>query len=399
MAAAADDWPQFRGPAGQGVAPGADPPVEWSPQKNVAWKQPLPGVGWSSPVVSDGRVYVTCSITANDGNPGLHLLSCDAATGRIEWTTEIFPLAGAPLRPGHEQSQPAGATPVIDGGRIHVYFGHHGAACVDRAGKIVWRNPRLLFDPAPANAGSPVIVGDRLVYLAEGALAPSIVALDKHTGKVLWRVRRKLPAKLKFSFGTPLAIAVGGRTQLIVPADGFVAALDPVDGREIWRVRHSENYAVSARPVFARGLLFVSAGYFRGELRAIRPYGAGDVTDSHVAWRAVKGAPITAGLVADGGELYAVNDAGVATCWEADTGRVVWQERLPGNYAASPVLAGGRIYLQNDTGAGTVLRAGREFALLATNELGEPAFASYAVAGRALFVRTAAHLYRIEGRP
>ncbi|MEY4941649.1 MAG: outer membrane protein assembly factor BamB precursor, partial [Verrucomicrobiota bacterium] len=330
IAAAAGDWPEFRGPAGQGIVLGADPPVEWSPGKNIAWKRALPGPGWSSPVVSEGRVYLTCSIAAADGNRGLHLLSCDAATGAIEWNTEIFPLASAPLRPGHDQSQPAGATPIVEGGRIYLYFGHHGAACLDLAGKMVWRNPRLLFDPAPANAGSPVIIGDRLVYLAEGATAPSIVALDKRTGKVLWRVRRTLQTKLKFSFGTSLAIAVGGRTQLIVPADGFVAALDPADGREIWRVRHSEKYAVIARPVFARGLLFVSAGYYRGELRAIRPDGAGDVTDSHVVWRTIKGAPITAGLVADGSELYAVNDAGVATCWEADTGRVVWQERLPG---------------------------------------------------------------------
>lgn len=374
-------------------------PVVWSPTQNVAWKQPVPGVGWSSPVLSQGRVYLTSGIAGAAGNLALHVLCYDAATGRVEWNTEVYPPADAPARIGHEKSLPTHATPVVEGERIYVYFGHHGAACLDRAGRVVWSQPRVRFDPAPPNAGSPAIVGDRFVYLADGAVAPALVALDKHTGKPLWRVRRVLPAKVKFSFSTPLSIVVAGRTQLIVPGDGAVTALDPADGREIWRVRHSENYAVMARPVFAHGLLYVSAGYNRGELRAIRPDGTGDVTDTHIVWRTVKGAPITPALVADGDALYAVNDAGVATCWEAATGAVRWQERLPGNYTAAPTAAEGRIYFQNETGMGTVVRAGAEFAPLATNDLGEPTFAAYAVGDGALFVRTAAHLYRLEARP
>lgn len=395
----AENWPQYRGATGQGNAVATDLPAEWSTAKNVAWKQPVPGAGWSSPVLDGGRVYLTSGVATAAGDATLHVWCFDAATGRIEWNTEIFASVVERPRPGQEKSPLASATPVIDGEFIYVYFAHHGAACLDRAGRVVWRNPRLRFDPGTANAGSPVVVGDRLVYLAEGMIAPSVAALDKHTGKTLWRVPRTLPAKIKFSFGTPLAIAVAGRTQLIVPSDGFVAALDPQDGREIWRVRHSENYAVMSRPVFAHGLLYVSAGYSRGELRAIRPDGEGDVTDTHVVWRTIKGAPITAGLVAVGEELYAVNDAGVVTCWEAATGDVVWQERLPGNYAASPVAADGRIYFQNETGLGTVVRAGRTFEVLASNDLGEPTLASYAFAERAIFIRTAGHLYRIERQP
>lgn len=399
VAVAADEWPEFRGATGQGNASGAEPPIEWSTTKNVAWRQPVPGAGWSSPVIGGGRVFLTSRLAAATGDVSLQLLCFDAATGQIEWQAEIFGSAEVPPRPGHEKSLPASATAVIDGEHIYVYFGHHGAACLDRSGRIVWRNPLLRFDSGPANASSPVIVGDRFIYLAEGAIAPSVVALDKHTGKILWRVRRTLPTKLKFSFGTPLAIVGAGRSQLIVPGDGSVAALDPQDGREIWRVRHSEIYAVMPRPVFAHGLVFVSAGYNRGELRAIRPDGTGDVTDTHVVWRTIKGAPVTPGLVAAGDELYAVNDAGVATCWEAATGRVVWQERIPGNYSASPIAADGRIYFQNETGIGTVLRAGRAFAELASNDLGEPTLASYAVAEHAVFIRTAGHLYRIERQP
>jgi outer membrane protein assembly factor BamB len=370
-------------------------PTEWSATKNVVWKQPVPGAGWSSPVWSRGQVFLTSGIASAAGNSALHLLCFDAATGRLEWNTEVHGPADAPFRPGHEQSLPANATPVVEGERVYVYFGHHGAACLDRAGRIVWRNPRLRFDPGPPNAGSPAIVGDLFVYLADGAIAPALVALDKHTGRTLWRVRRTLPAKIKFSFATPLPIVVAGRTQLIVPGDGCVAALDPLDGREIWRVRHSENYAVMPRPVFAHGLLYVSAGYNRGELRAIRPDGEGDVTDTHVVWRTIKGAPITPALVGVGDALYAVNDAGVATCWAAATGEVRWQERLPGNYTASPVAADGRIFFQNQAGVGTVVEAGPRFVVLATNDLAEPTLASYAVGEGALLIRTAAHLYRI----
>lgn len=377
----------------------ADLPVAWSPTQNVAWKQAVPGAGWSSPVLSRGQVFVTSGITAAAGNPALHLMCFDAASGRLAWNTEIYEPASVPPRPGHEKSLPASATPVVDGEHIYVYFGHHGAACLDRAGRVVWRNPRQRFDPVPPNAGSPAIVGDRFIYLADGATAPAIVALDKHTGQTLWRVPRTLPAKIKFAFAQPLAIEVAGRTQVIVPGDGCVMALDPQDGRELWRVRHSENYAVMPRPAFAHGLLYVSAGYNRGELRAIRPGGTGDVTDTHIAWRTVKGAPITAAPLAVGDELYAVNDAGVATCWDAATGRVIWQKRIPGNYAAAPVAAERRLYYQSETGLGTVVRVGHAFEVLGSNDLGEPTLASYAVGDRALFIRTASQLYKFETPP
>lgn len=384
--------------AGQAPAAAATLPVDWSPTKNVGWKQPVPGIGWSAPVVSRGQVIVTSGIPGPAGNLAMHVLCFDAASGRLAWNTEVHAPADAPFRPGHEKSLPSHATPVVEDERIYVYFGHHGAACLDRAGRIVWRNPRVRFDPGPANAGSPALVGDRLVYLADGATAPAIVALNKHTGQTLWRVPRTLPAKMRLSFSTPLAIVVGGRAQVIVPGDGAVVALDPADGRELWRVRHSENYAAMARPVFAHGLLYVSAGYNRGELRAIRPDGTGDVTDTHIVWRTVKGAPITPALVALEDALYAVNDAGVATCWDAATGAVRWQERLPGNYSATPAAAEGRLYFQNETGIGTVMRAGAEFVRLATNDLGEPTFAAPAVGEGALFVRTATQLYRLQAK-
>lgn len=344
-------------------------------------------------------MFLTSGIAHGADNPALHVLCYDAASGQLVWSTEIFGGADAPPRPQHEKSLPASPTPVVAGERVYVYFGHHGAACLDRAGKIIWRNPRVRFDPAQGSASSPIVAAHRLIYLAEGATSPAIVALDTGTGKTLWRVPRAPAAKVRVSFTAPLLIVTGGRLQLIVTGSAAVSALDLEDGRELWRVRFSDGASVAPQPVFAHGLLFVAAGNTRAELFAIRPDGQGDVTDTHVAWRTTKGAPMTPALVAVGDELYGINDWGVASCWDARTGKVHWQERIDGNFTAAPLAADGRIYFQSETGTGTVVQAARQFAKLATNELGEPTLASYAVAENALFIRTAAHLYRIEARP
>ena len=392
---AAQDWPEFRGPTAQGTATATGLPVEWSERKNVVWQQAVPGAGWSSPVVSRGQIFLTTVTAGGEASPGLRVLCFDAATGQPQWSTEVFSAGGPPPPASHGRSSPAASTPVVEGERVYVYFGHHGAACLDRAGKILWRNDRLRFDPSPASGGSPILAGDRLIYVADCATAPFVVALDQQTGKTLWRVPRVLPPKMKFSFGGPLLIDVGGRPQVVIPGTGAVTALDPADGRVLWRVRTARDSSVGPRPVFAHGLVFVAVGFLRTELLAIRPDGQGDVTDTHVAWRVTKGAPLTPAMLVVGEELYAVNDAGVATCWEAKTGRVHWQEHLEGNYSAAPVAADGRIYFQNETGATTVVKAGTTFTKLATNSLEGPTLASCAVAENSLFIRTAARLYRI----
>lgn len=393
----AGDWPEFRGPTGQGNGAAVGLPVEWSASNNIAWKQEIPGAGWSSPVVSRGRVYLTAAI-ANEKEPAAMFLLCyESATGRLAWRTEIFSATESPAQPAHDRSLPASPTPIVEGERIYVYFGHHGAAALDLAGKVVWRKSRVRFDPVPANGGSPILAGDLLVYVADCATAPFVMALDKHTGAVRWQVRRPIPDKLKFSFSTPLFITAAGRPQIIVPASGAVSALDPKDGRELWRVRYNDENSLAPRPVFAHGLVFVATGYLRAELLAIRPDGAGDVTDTHVAWRLTKGAPITPAMVAVGEELYAVNDAGVATCWDAKTGQVRWQERLPGIYSAAPVAADGKVYFQSETGLGTVVAARPEFTKLAANPLEERMLASPAVAENSLFIRTERALYRVGG--
>ncbi|MEO6245528.1 MAG: PQQ-binding-like beta-propeller repeat protein [Opitutaceae bacterium] len=392
---AAGDWPEFRGPTGQGTSAATGLPVEWSDTKNVAWKVAVPGAGWSSPSISDGKIFLTTGITNADGGVSLRALALEAASGRALWDTEIFSASEASVQPVHAKNSPASPTPIIEGDRIYVHFGHHGTACLDRAGKILWRNNRLRYDPLHGNGGSPALVGDLLVFNSDGTKDPFVAALAKATGELVWKTPRTVEVKQHFSFCTPLVIVVNGRTQIITPGSGAVSALDPKDGREIWRVRYGGGYSVVPRPVFAHGLLFIATGFNRADLLAIRPDGEGDVTDTHVAWRTTKGAPLTPSVVVVGDELYMVADSGVASCLDAKTGTVHWQERIEGNHSASPLAAEGRIYFLSEEGVGTVLKAARTFEKLAVNKIGERSLASYAVAEGSLFLRTASHLYRI----
>jgi len=391
-----DAWTEFRGPTGQGRSAATGLPLEWSPTKNVVWKQAIPGSAWSSPVVSQDRVYLTTSIAGPDGTPSLRALCLDAATGRLIWDKEVFAPGQTRNQPIHGKNTEASPTPIFQEDRLYLHFGHHGTACLDRDGRILWRNQEVDYEAVHGNGGSPVLVGDLLVFNADGRQRPRVVALDRKSGAIRWAVERKTGSKQTFSFATPLLIAVGGRPQIVSPGSGAVVALDPKDGREIWRVRYGSGFSVIPRPVYAHGLVFVATGYGRADLLAIRPEGEGDLTDTHIVWRVTKGAPLTPSVVVVGDELYAVADIGLASCFDARTGKLHWQERLEGNYSASPVAADGRIYFQNENGTGTVVRAGREFAQLAINRLEERTLASYAVADGALFVRTATQLYRIQ---
>ena len=390
-----EDWPEFRGPTGQGTSTAIGLPTEWSATKNVAWKVPVPGAGWSSPAISGGRIFLTTGVPNASGGVSLRALALDVASGRALWETEVFSATEASVKPVHSKNSPASPTAIVEGDRVYLHFGHHGTACLDRAGKILWRNHSLRYDPLHGNGGSPALAGDRLVFNSDGTKDPFVVALEKATGEVAWKVPRGITVKSYFSFCTPLVISVNGRIQIITPGSGAVWALDPKDGREIWRVRYGEGYSVVPRPVFAHGLLFIATGFNRADLLAIRPDGAGDVTDTHVAWRTTKGAPLTPSVVVAGDELYGVADSGIATCWDAKTGTVHWQERIEGNYSASPIVAEGKIFFLSEDGVGTVVKAARTFEKIATNTLEERALASYAVADGALFIRTAGHLYRL----
>lgn len=390
------DWPEFRGPTGQGHASETRLPLHWSKTNNVAWKQAVPGLGWSSPVVVEGKVFLTTAVAEGKENPSLRTLCLDALTGKILWNTEIFSPSETKSGSIHNKNTYASPTPLIHGGRIYVHYGHHGTACVDLKGKVLWRNNTLKYSPVHGSGASPAWCDGKIVFSVDGASDPFIVALDAKTGTVAWKVPRESSAKKKFSFVTPLVIEVKGKKQIITPGSGVVSALDPKDGREIWRATYGEGYSVVPRPVFGHGLLFIATGFDRPTVIAIRPDGQGDVTQTHVAWTLTKGAPNTPSLLLSGKELYMVSDGGIASCVDALSGQPHWQERVGGNYSASPLLAGDRIYLQSEEGVGTVIKAAKSFEVLATNNLEERSLASCAAADGGLFIRTLENIYRLS---
>ena len=396
--ARAGDWPEFRGPDGQGHSDATHVPLRWGPEQNVAWKAPVAGRGWSSPVVAGGRVYLTTAVEGAGGKGELSLraLCLDAADGKTLWDVEVLRADAAKTGAIHQKNSPASSTPLVSGDTLFVHFGHMGTAALNLSGNVRWRQTGVVYPPVHGNGSSPALAGDLLLLTCDGASDPFLAALDARAGTVRWKTPRNTPARSKFSFATPLIIELDGKRQVVSPTSGFVGGYDPATGREIWRVRYGEGYSVVPRPVYAHGLLYVSSGFETAALYAIRPSGArGDVTDSHVAWRIKKGAPLTPSPLVVGDELYFVSDTGVATCADARTGDVHWTQRLDGNFSASPVYADGKVYFQNEAGAGFVVKAGKAYELLAENDLGERSLASYAVADGALFIRTERHLWRI----
>ncbi|HEY2588684.1 MAG TPA: PQQ-binding-like beta-propeller repeat protein [Tepidisphaeraceae bacterium] len=393
---AADTWPQFRGPTGQGISEATNVPVEWNARKNVAWSAPIPGRGWSSPVVAGGKVYLTTSIARPRGPVSLFAVCIDARTGKPVWDTEVFEPGTSLASQMHGKNTLASPTPIVTEDRLYVHFGHMGTAALDLSGKIVWAQTGLKYEPVHGAGGSPALVGDLLVVDCDGASDPFIAALDTKTGQIKWKTPRNSDARKTFSFSTPLPIKVDGQTQIISPASGFVGSYDPADGHELWRVRYGDGYSVVPRPVFAYDLLFISSGFDTPTILAIRAGGAsGDATRSHVAWARPKGGPNTPSMLAAGDELYVVSDAGIATCLDARTGKVYWTHRLDGTFSASPVLAEGRVYFQTEGGAAIVIKAAKTFQPLAENELGERSLASPAIVDGAIFIRTEHRLWKI----
>lgn len=400
-AAGLADWPQFRGPTAQGHADQADPPVSWGPKQNVRWRTEIAGSGWSSPVVAGGRVYLTTAVPREAGSAAdfsLRAVCLDAATGAVVWDVEVFAQDGKDAPKIHGKNSQASPTPVLDGDKVYVHYGHLGTACLNaRDGSPVWATRDLRYQPVHGNGGSPVLSHGKLVFSVDGTDRQEVVALDPATGKVAWKTPREAKPGKPFSFCTPLVISVKGKDQLVSVGSDVAMALEPETGKELWRVKFS-GYSVVPRPVAGNGLLFFSTGYDNPVLYVVKTDGAGDVTKSHVAWTSKTGAPRNASPLLVGDALYCVTDGGLLTCFEAATGKERWNENLGGAYSASPVLAGGRVYLLAEDGTGTVFKPGKEYEELAKNKLGEKALASPAVDGKALYLRTAKALYRIEGK-
>ena len=385
------DWPDFRGPDGQGHSSARDLPLEWSETHNVAWKVAVPGAGWSTPIVARGRVWMTTAMEGREAS--LRVLAYDEQTGRELVNTEVFRIRGGnAVNPKNNRASPSA---VIDDDRVYVHFGAEGTAALTTSGEIVWKT-RFEYESQHGAGGSPILYGDLLIFSCDGDDAAFVVALDKRTGKERWKTSRRNPYAQAYT--TPLAIRVNDRDQIVSVGAFRAVAYDPGNGKEIWRVSYGDGFSNVPRPVFGSGLVFIATGFQQPSLIAVRADGTGDVTRTHVAWTLARGAPHTPSPLLVGGELYVISDAGIATCLDAATGAVRWQQRLNGTFSASPVFADGRIYYLSEQGVTTVIAPGTEFRRLATNALDGATLASMAISGQALFIRSNSHLYRIGGR-
>ncbi len=385
----AGDWPEFRGPSGQGYSGDTGLPLTWSESENIAWKTPLPGRGWSSPVIAGNEVWLTVS---NEQGRSLRAISLDAETGQVRHDVEVFRFTRPP--PIHQKNSYASPTPIIGDERVYVHFGTLGTAALTRDGKVVWKNQQLRYQHGHGPGGSPALSGDLLIVNCDGTDVQYVAALDKNTGRIRWQTHRP---SARMAFSTPLVIDAGDSRQVVSIGGDRAVSYNLESGEELWWIRF-DGFSVVPRPVFGRGLVYLTSGFYNPMLFAVRPNGSGDVTSSHIAWQSSRGVPLTSSPLLVEEELYYVSDRGFVTCLDAKTGRRHWQARLGGAFSASPVYADGRIYFLNESGETTVITAGRKFNKLSENQLGKRTLASIAVSGAAIFLRTESHLYRIEER-
>ena len=381
-------WPRWRGPSGQGLVDGSGYPDRWSATENVLWRSTVPGSGNSSPIVWADRVFLT---TARDGGRRLYMLAYRISDGSLLWETEVAP---GPAERVHGKNGHASATPVTDGERVYASLGGRGLVALDLDGNVLWHTEIGQVANYHGPAGSPLLYRDRLIIYQDQEGGAFVAAYDTATGAEVWRTGRDASV----GWGTPVAIRVAGRDELIVSSQHTVIAYDPDTGGELWRCG-GNRFEVIPTPVVAAGLVFCTSGR-AGPTLAIRPGGSGDVTDTHVAWSTPRGSPFVPSPIVVGDHLYTINDmSSVVTCFEAATGEVLWQERLGRpmreGFSASPVAVDGKVFFTNDNGTTFVVRAGPEFELLHTNDIGASTLASPALVGGRWFIRTEVELLAV----
>lgn len=423
MATADDDWPQFRGPGGQGVAADAVIPLTWSETENVSWTAEIPGKGFSSPVVQGDRIWLTTAVEAEPtpeqkartlnasrlepkdfgrrqvaGNVSLQVLCLDRATGRVIYASKYADIESPEaIHVGNSYASP---TPVIDGDRLYVHFGINGTGCLDaKTGAVLWQRVVPVFYSV-GGGSSPVVYQDLLVLVCDGIDTQFIIALDKHTGKTVWKTNRPPfraeDGQRRKAYSTPLLVRHDGRDQLIIPGAQWVVSYEPLTGKEIWRVDHGEGFSTIPRPVFGHGMVFVCTGYGLPQLWAIRVDGHGDVTETHVAWKEKRQIPKNPSPLLVDDLLFVINDNGIASCLDALTGKTHWQQRVSGNHSASPVFANGHVFFFSHEGDITAVRASSESAELVTSHVDGQLKASPAVLRSSLLLRSDSKLYCIE---
>lgn len=416
----ADDWPHWRGPLASGVSTESGLPDRWSATENIAWKAPLAGVGVSSPIVAGDHVYVTSQVGAGVRQPGNHPRLAQGANAagsgeraltaaggaKTSFVVQAFARSDGKLLwehrmeavgelPGvHDKHNMASSSPVSDGRMVYAWFATGQIVALDRAGKVVWsRHLGKEISPFEINWGhssSPTLHGDLLLLLCDHEPASYLLAVNKETGKQVWKADR---GRGRTSYSTPLVVNVDGRSEIIVNSSQRVDAYDAKDGTLLWHVGGTNQFPIPVGS-YENGVVYMSRGYRSGPYMAVRPGGRGDVSGTHVAWQVPTGAPYVSSLVQYQGRVYMANDVGVLTAIDAGSGQRVWQERTAGVFSASPVAADGKVYFVSETGE-TIVLSTTGPSIIARNDIGERALASPAIAGGRLFIRTDGHVFAI----
>jgi outer membrane protein assembly factor BamB len=391
------EWNQFRGGHGDGTSTATGIPTTWSETSNVAWKTAIWGKAWSSPVTWKNRIWLT---TATVDGHRLAVICLDRNTGTVLHDKTVF----KPVKPqySHPFNSYASSTPWVEDGRVYIHYGSLGTACLDSdTCEVIWKRNDLPCDHFRGPASSVSIHGNLLFLPFDGSDLQYVVALDKQTGKTLWRTDRNVDfggkgGAHRKAFGTARVIIHRGRTQVVVPGAMATMSYDPTSGKELWRVIHGGANA-SCPPLFQNGVLYFNSGDVSNKLLAVRPDGHGDVTNTHVNWSTMRGVPSRPSVLLVDQSIYMVNNTGVASCVDIATGETRWTTRLTGKYSASPILVGDRIFcLEEERGICHVFTANpRGYRRVATNTLDGSFMASPAVSGRLLILRSRTHLYGI----
>ena len=423
----AQNWPSFRGPNASGVAEGTNPPTSWDIAKsqNVLWKTSIPGLSHASPIIWGNQIFVITAVSS-DANAGFKakdrgidlanddakhtwmIFALDKRNGRVLWTDK--PYEGVPRAKRHVKATQANSTPVTDGRYVVALFGSEGLACYDTNGKLLWKqdlgvlNPGLWDDKESSwgHASSPIVYRDLVIVQADGHKQSFIAAFNLKDGKQAWRVERNEIT----SWTTPSIYQGKDRTELIANGGRYIRGYDPLTGKELWRFSDNDTQVKMQAPQIANDLIYITGGYPAGRaMYVFRPGANGDIslrsgedTNAFLAWRSSKGSPYTPTPIVYGDQFYVVADNGVLSSYDAKTGALIYQQRLPSSFSASPVAADGKLYLASEDGDVFVVKAGRQFELLQKNVMGQPLMATPALTQGMLIVRADDVIYALGER-
>ncbi len=417
LRATAANWPQWRGPAANGISEEKGLPVRWGAEQNIAWKTPLRGMGTSTPIVWGDRVFLTAQIgdgpfegrsrellksstvarmTGEKGKVEFLVEAYNRADGKLLWEYRFDAEGGLP--PVHLKHNLASPSCATEGERVYCWFGTGQLVALTPDGKPLWkRHLGREYSPFQITWGhgsSPVIYKDTLILLCDHEPAAYLLALDTHSGKERWKADR---GKNLRAYSTPVVLSGPKGDEIIVNSNERVDAYDAATGKLLWYAGGPNRVPVPS-PVAYDGVLYTSRGYNSGPYMAVKAGGRGDVAQSHLLWEVKTGAPYVSSLLYYQGLIYMATETGIAACVDAATGQTLWRERVGGFFSASPVAADGRVYLVNEAGETVVLEAGREMKILSRNALEERTLASPAISGGQIFFRTDGHLIAIGGK-